>query len=161
MSWENILKNEPDFYGPNVQKLVEYAKKIIPDFRRKGHRATIKPELIPDSVAKKALELLSKVEFVNNQQGSEGELTADLGIAGNSRDAPFNIYRIETLWNSFESLGNEVGSVFIMELMIYPIWEGGGILCNLEVELFVEKPLKEMSDEEINKYANMVDWRKY
>lgn len=162
--WQNILKtfnsdveSYVNFMGPlkpSVRKLQEYARKVEQKKADKRFEQVdvriYSEEFITENIAKTALEMLDKLTLKDYSTIADSKLVYARG------DGKGELYYIGVNWNHFNS---EEGSFFIMSLIIFPD-EDGPMLCQIELGLYIDKKKEEMTQDEIDKYANMVDWRK-
>tara|TARA_R100000781_G_scaffold20013_1_gene15214 strand:+ start:25 stop:519 length:495 start_codon:yes stop_codon:yes gene_type:complete len=160
MSWENILKSK----GPSVDKLKSYAKTIY-HWRewyedKRGRKVKknyiIREDLLTEPIAKKALEVLDRVTFTHDQKYREGNVVEMFGE-----------YIITARWSSYSSshplLGKHhkgEGTSFYCGLTVIRTFPGKEPhAVRLEMEIPHAKEIDELSDEEIDAYSWMVDWR--
>jgi len=162
MSWENILKSERE--GPSIDKLKKYAKSIY--FWREWYednrggkvkkKYVIKEDLLTEPLAKKALDVLDRVTFTHDQKGKEGNVVEMFGE-----------YIITARWSSYSSshplLGKHhkgEGTSFYCGLTVIKTFSHQEpAVVDLEMEVPHAKEIDELSDEEIDAYSWMVDWR--
>ena len=178
MTWKYILKDEPEperegfkpikfRFGPSIDKLKRYARTIhfwrewVQDKKGRGVRKnnTVREHLLTEPLAKKALEVLDRVTFTHDQKGKEGNVVEMFGE-----------YIITARWSSYPAshpvygkvdYGNlKQGSCFYLGLTVIRTFPGREPhAVRLEMEMPRAKELDEFSDEEIDSYSWMVDWR--
>ena len=173
MSWENLLKTEIkyNYNGPNVKKLAQYAEKIrLKGPKYKEHTiGYMDGRWLPDLVAERALLMLDELTF--NKSGQPRRSDVVHRVYGD-KEKKGGTWYINLEW---KPMGGGGTTLFIMVLYIlqnpyYTVEEmededffddSDTTGTTFKSAITVKKPIDEMTEEEINKYANMVDWRNY